>query len=339
MKSMITILSLVLSCSITAQSPDSTQYFYGKGMDKFSAKLYSQAAKDFEKAIAINPKFTDAHLQYGFTNLAMLKQNAAILNFTSVIELDPQNLIAKNELMKLHYNYRQYDKVIELAQSCKECSDVKRIIALCYYQKEDFGKAEKNLVAVFEKDNRDAEVAYALGRTYMELENSNSTIEYYEKAVGLNPGNIIWLNELGLIYYTVGNFKNAAVYFNKAAAGGFTQSNDFTENLAFSYLYSGEVDKGEKLLSSVLERKPGNTELIRDIADAFYQTKLYDKSLEYYQKLMEKDTKDAKALYQAGICFQKKGEVEKGRAMCDKAIELDPSLNRLKRQQTFSAGL
>jgi hypothetical protein len=40
------------------------------------------------------------------------------------------------------------------------------------------------------------------------------------------------------------------------------------------------------------------------------------------------------------LCFQKKGQKDKGQAMCDKAIELDPSLNKMKHQQSMmGAGL
>jgi tetratricopeptide (TPR) repeat protein len=78
--------------------------------------------------------------------------------------------------------------------------------------------------------------------------------------------------------------------------------------------------------------------MIRDMAEAFYKGKDFQKSLNYCQKLMEMDTKDGKALYQAGLCFQKMGQKDKGQSMCDKAIEMDPSLNSL-RQKSMTMGL
>jgi tetratricopeptide (TPR) repeat protein len=82
-----------------------------------------------------------------------------------------------------------------------------------------------------------------------------------------------------------------------------------------------------------MARKPGNKEIIRDIAQAFYDNKMYDKCLGYCQKLMEMDKNDAKALYIAGLCFQKKGEKEKGQQMCDKAVHMDPTLAGLRRKR------
>lgn len=116
------------------------------------------------------------------------------------------------------------------------------------------------------------------------------------------------------------------------------QSNDFSENLGYAYIFGGEFEKEEKLLLAILVKKPGSKDILRDIAEAYYGQKMYDKSLEYCQKLMELDMKDAKALYQAGLCFQKKGQKEKGQGMCDKAIEMDPSLASM-RQKSMSVEL
>ncbi len=339
MKNIIFVAAIFTTSSLAAQTADSAQYFYDKGIENATAKLYSKASKDFEKAILINPKFTAAYLQSGYINQAMYKNSAAINSFAKVQELEPNNAAAIKELMELYYNYRQYNKATELAQKCKNCVNAEKIIALSYYQQEDYAKAEKALLKVLSTDNKAADVAYALGRTYMELENQKGLIDYYELAISLDTTKSAWMNELGVVYFSAGNFRKAVVNFNKAASAGFQPSNDFNENLGFAYLYSGEFDKGEKLILGILERKPGNKELIRDVADAFYQGKQFDKSLEYLQKLLEADANDAKALYQAGQCFIKKGEKDRGQAMCDKAIEIDPTLSKMKRQQNTPLGL
>ena len=84
---------------------------------------------------------------------------------------------------------------------------------------------------------------------------------------------------------------------------------------------------------AIWQRKPANKDILRDMAEIFYTQKQYNKSLSYCQKLMEMDMKDGKALYQAGLCFQKKGEQDRGKKMCDKAIEMDPSLESMRRKK------
>ena len=91
-------------------------------------------------------------------------------------------------------------------------------------------------------------------------------------------------------------------------------------------------------MNTVLLRKPNNKELLNDIAQALYSARHYEEALNYYQKLLELNAKDANSLYMAGITFQKMGQKDKGQAMCDQAIELDPSLAG-KRQKQMTPGL
>ncbi len=339
MKNTLTVILILLTAQVFSQPTDSATFFYKKGIEEKIAKRYLVASKNFDKAIKLNEKYTAAYIENGYANLEMRKTDAAITNFTKANELEPENNAAINELMNLYFNYRQYAKAIVFAQKCKDCANAEKVIAISYFQQEDYAKAEKGLLTLVTKTPGDAETNYTLGRTYMEMEQEKKSIFYYEKAVQIDTARSGWLHELALLYYTVNDYKNAVIYFNKAAANGFQQSNDFNENLGYSYIYSGEFEKGETILLDIMARKPGNKDILRDIAQAYYDQKLYDKSLGFCQKLMELDTNDAKALYQAGMCFQKKGQKDKGQAMCDKAIELDPSLGKMKRQQQMGAGL
>jgi tetratricopeptide (TPR) repeat protein len=339
MKNQLTAILVAISAHAFAQTTDSSTYFFNKGVEEKNAKKYLVASRNFDKAIKLNPKYTAAYIENGYTNLEMRKTDFAIQSFTKVNELEPENKVAIKELMNLYFSYRQYAKAVDFAQKCKDCEGVDKVVAISLYQQEDYAKAEKALLTYIGKNPNDAETNYTLGRTYMEMELGQKSILYYEKAVQLDTTKSNWFNELGILCYSMNAFKKAAFYFSKAAATGIIQTNDFNENLGYSYIYSGEFEKGEKLLLDIMAKKPGDKDILRDIAQAYYDTKLYDKSLEFCQKLLEMDMKDGKALYQAGMCFQKKGQKEKGQAMCDKAIELDPSLAKMKKQQQMGAGL
>ncbi len=307
-------------------------------MEEKNARRYQVSSNNFEKAISFNPAYTAAYLENGLVNKEMRRTDASKQNFTKAYELDNTNETAIAELMDLYFSYRQFQNAIDFAQKCKTCANKERIIAMSYFQMEDYGKAEKILLNLVAKDPQDAEATYTLARTYLEMGVEGKAIPYYVKALQLDDTKSKWHFELGLLYYNNDNYKNAVISFNKAAETGFIRSNDFNENLGFSYIYSGEYDKGENLITEIISRKPGDKELLRDVAMAFYDSKMYDKCLGYCQKLMEMDMKDGKALYQAGLCFQKKGDTSKGQQMCDKAIELDPSLAGL-RQKKMTMGM
>ncbi|CAN5809569.1 hypothetical protein BH11BAC4_BH11BAC4_27250 [soil metagenome] len=331
------ILLTTIICAVTAtaytQNPDSSRVFFKKAMDEKAAKRYLLASQYFDKAIQFDPKNTDAFLQNGYTQLEMRRTNEAKVNFEKVYSLDPSNKSAIRELMELFYSYHQYSNAIEFAQKCPDCENGPRILGLCYYQTEDYVKAEKNLKAALDKNPADAEATYTMGRNYLDMEAYNKAVPFYEKAVKLDDTKNAWMYEQGLLYYNLSDYKNALISFKNAASHGYVQSSDFKENLGYASLYSGEYETGEGLLYALWEKKPANKDILRDMAEIFFTQKQYDKALNYCQKLMEIDAKDGKALYQAGLCFQKKGQKDRGQQMCDKAIELDPSLENMRRKK------
>ncbi len=318
-----------------AQNNDSSRFYFQKGLEEKKAKRYLVASGHFTKAIELNAAYVDAYIEKGYTNNEMRRTDAAKADFTKALELDPQNETAIRELTNIFFNYMQYQNALDLAQKCKTCPDKDKIIAMSYFKMEDYGKAEKLLIASLNKNPKDAELTYTLASNYLEMGLESKAITWYENAVLLDDKKSKWFFELGLLYSNTNNYKKAVVAYSRAAELGFIQGNDFKENLGFAYVYSGDFDNGGKLLDDLISRRPGDKELIRDVASAFFDNKNYDKSLDYCQKLLEMDMKDGKALYQAGLCFQKKGMVERGMQMCDKAIELDPSLASLKSKKSL----
>ncbi len=335
-KILISLIAVAFTATgFAAQNTDSSLFYFQKGLEEKKAKRYLVASDHFTKAIELNAAYVEAYIENGFANNEMHRTDAAKTDFTKALKLDPQNETAIKELTNIYFNYRQYQNALDLAQKCKNCVDKDRIIAMCYFKMEDYGKAEKLLIAQVNKNPKDAELAYTLASNYLEMGLEPKAITWYENAVLLDDTKSKWFFELGLLYSNTNNYKKAVIAYKKASDLGFIKGNDFNENLGFAYVYSSDFDNGAKLLDDLISRRPGDKELVRDVATAFYDSKNYDKALDYCQKLLEMDMKDGKALYQAGLCFQKKGMAERGMQMCDKAIELDPSLASLRTKKAL----
>jgi Flp pilus assembly protein TadD len=321
-----------------AQQTDSSGYYLKKGLEEKTARRFLVAAGHFTKAAQLNPQSKEALLENAWVHQEMRKTDQAMQLYEQVMRLDPANPTAIRELTLLYYAYRKYDKVIQYAQKCGGCPELDRLVALSHYQQENYGEAIKWLKKLLNMHPNDAELQYTLGRTYLDMEDYKNAFPPYAKAIELDQTKNVWMYELGMLSYTLNDYKNANKYFSLAGEKGYPKNNDYLENLGFACMYSGDIARGEEYLEMVVAKKPHAKDLLRDIAQVLYQQKQYDKSLAYCQKLMELDMNDAKALYQAGMCFQKKGEKDRGQQMCDKAIEMDPSLASM-RQKSMSAGL
>ena len=339
MKNVLIFLGVCLISPYTfSQNADSAKFYFNKGFQENAARLFAIAAKDFEKAIQMDPQFTEAYIANGQANLSMRKITEAQANFNKAYELDPTNKEAISQLTTLTFDNRQFQKAIDFAQKCN-CPNASRVLGMSYYNLEDYGKAEKYLKDAISKNNNDAEAAYTLGRTYLELEEDQNAIPQFQKAVELEPARSQWQYELGLLYYNQNDFKNSLKYFDLAAANGYNKTNDYYENYGFAQLYSGDTENGIKTLNILMERKPNNRELINNIAHALYDTKKYNEALDYFTKLLNLNPKDATTLYMAGMTFQKLGQKEKGQKICDHAIAMDPSLSRYRQKNEMPQGL
>lgn len=337
MKSFLfTLVTLFTATQIFAQS-DSAKFYFKKGTDEQTARRYLVAAKNFDKAIQFDATYVDAYIGNGKVNLSMRRVDAAQTNFEKAYHLQPDNQEAIKELANLYINNKQFQQAADLAQKCKNCPEVERIIAMSSYKMEDYAKAITSLEKYLVKNPNDAEATYTLGRSYLEIEDFKSAIRQYQKALVLDPTKNVWMYELALQLANSNDYPNAKKYFLMAAEAGYPKSNDFLENLGFIYINTGDVDNGLKNLIVVLSRKPNNKELLNDMAQALYTAKHFDDALTYYQKLLELNPKDANSLYMAGITFQKMGQKDKGIAMCDEAIKIDPALakNRQKKGDQF----
>ena len=326
MKNFLFIFSLIICYTIEAAPlADSAKIYFEKGMVEKTAKKYHLATLNFDKAIKFNPAYFDAYVENAFANTEMRRTDVAKAHFTKAHELQPSNTIVIKELATLYYNYRQWDKAIEFVSKCNTCDNKDRIIGMANFEKENYMEAEKYLLKSLNTTPNDAQANYILARNYMDMDAYRKAVPFFEKAVALDATKTNWAYELGLLYYNNNNFRSAVTAFENATKGGYTVNNDFNENYGYALLYSGQFAKGEEKLFDIYKKK-GNPEMLRELAQILYDQKQYDRSLDYCQRLLELNPKDGKALYQAGLSFIKMGKKDKGQGMCDKAIELDPSL-------------
>ena len=83
----------------------------------------------------------------------------------------------------------------------------------------------------------------------------------------------IHINEIynkAIEYYSAMNDEKTAVkYYELAMEKGYKVDNDFIENLSNSYIAAGMPNKGMELLKKLLEKRPGDIDLLNNMADNY----------------------------------------------------------------------
>ncbi len=208
-------------------------------------------------------------------------------------------------------------------------ANLKFMLGKSYYELENYGQAEKLLSAEVSLKPTNVEAVSLLGRVYIELSNYRNAIAVYNQALNLDPNNSQMIYELGLLYYTMNNEKEAVKYFELAVEKGYKQDLDVLENIGLAYL-GFNLNKGVEVLNKVLEMKPGNSEILFQIAQAYYNIHKFEDAAVNYKRIYDADPANVRALYMSGVAYIKSGEKHKGTNLCDLAIRIDPSLAQLK---------
>jgi tetratricopeptide (TPR) repeat protein len=337
MRHIICALALLLyaSCAFT-QSQDSSSIYYQKALTEKNGRLYMVAYNDFKKSLHYKPENLDAQRQLGLTMVELRKYEEAVPVFLKVLQIQKDDTTAVVNLGNLYFWTRNWPQASDFAQRAQKLHAGRGwdyVIGRSLYEQEDYGQAFKFLQAASREDSTNAEIPYLVARGFIEMNNYKPAIAFLQKAISLDSTKVLWIYQCALTLATIYDDKTAIKYYELAAAKGYNRDNDYYENLSDSYLSSGQSEKGLELMLQVLAKKPADLELIYSVANTYYKLGKYEQAIDYWDKILSFDKENAKALYMIGMSYQKKGDSGKGRQLCDKAIEMDPSLKSLKQEK------
>jgi tetratricopeptide (TPR) repeat protein len=340
------LLPAFAQTSVISVNPgvDSADYFLQKGLLEKQNGRRLESMKNFEKAAKYDANSKTIVAELASAYLDLRRYNLAREMYKKLVTLGDESAANYKQLMTLSFQLKQNDDVLLYAGKLKKADPSEKIsyyVGRVNYEIDNYGEAIKYLNAAEKEDPANPEVPYMIARSYADMMNYKLAVPYFKKAIDLKPAENYWVYELGLICYAMHNDKDALKYILEAGEKGYKKDNDYLENLAIAYLNVGELDKGVEMLDEILKRKPSDLNILSMVAEAYYAKAKYDKAMEYWDKMLEYDKENAPALYMIGMCYQKKGgkeNMEKGTRLCDKAIEMDPTLASLK-QKKMMAGL
>lgn len=109
---------------------------------------------------------------------------------------------------------------------------------------------------------------YYIAVAYRNLNNCEKAIYYLNEAMELQSGDMKIINELGINYAAIGDFKKAISYLRKAFE--ITHSIEICTNLIMCYLNIGDM-KQAKLHYEMAKKIDADDEIVKEIAKVFKQ--------------------------------------------------------------------
>ena len=346
MKTVVLTSFFLLAISISSMSQtsaaqtDSAAYYFKQGKAAKAAGRTASAYQYFEKSIHFKPA-TESLNEAGFAALELRKYEFARQHFEHASNLNSNDTTAISQLGQLFFLLRRWNDAIKWAEVMrqKQIGRYNYILGRSYYEQENYGESYKYFQAAMKDEPKNGEIPYLIGRSFVDMSNYKTAVQFFDQALALDTTKATWYYETGLTYFAIPDAKKAIEYIEKSISKGYKASNDVMENLSNAYIEAGKPQKGIELLKQLLEKKPGDMELLWNIAEAHYKMGKYTEAIEYWDRIMYYDKKQARALYMIGLSYQKKGDKQKGQQLCDNAIAMDPSLQSLKRKKEIPSGL
>ena len=312
---------------------DADAYYYRGQFHNNYLKNYNKALLDYNKAIELNSTDLDYYFARANVYEEIDEHNKTIENYLKVLELDPNNYAAFNNV-GLIYNYeiKDFDKSLEYYTKSIELSPND---PLAYQNRgqlysenlKDNDKALLDYNKVVELAPEDSESYYYRGEFYRNhLQDHDKALLDYNKAIELNPEDPKLFFANGFLYAEINKQNKALENYLKVVELDTTYLNIYN-NIALVYEnYIKDYTKAIEYYTKNIELS--SSEPIAYINRAnLYSKKLEDteKALSDYNKAIELAPKDSDFYFYRGEFYEDYFQ-DHDQALLDynKAIELNP---------------
>lgn len=329
----------VVSAHAASLNRDSAQHYFRLGKVEQDARRYSNAWKHFEQSVKFDEANADVQLAIFDVCMKMNRMAAASKALEAAGKLRPEDSEIQWKLVKLNYDFGQFDKVIAtlpaLLPRVKDAKGADFMLGKSYYNTQNYGKAAEYLQRSL-KNEPTAETAYLLGRMNVQMSNYTAAVPYYKQSLSLDSGQTLRYYEYAMVLATAGKFDEAVRVFQMTLDRGYKPRDDFYMNMAYAMADAKRSDEAVKILRELLSRRPQDVGLLSGLADVCYHSGRYKESIDYWDRILEMDDKNARVLYHIGMAYIKMGKDNDGKRLCDRAIQMEPALGVLRHEKQMA---
>ena len=197
---------------------------------------WETAAKEYKRAIALNPGYATGHHWYAWHLIVMGKNREGIAELRKAESLDPLSLIISADLADALCIAHLYDESVE--------------------------QSRKTL----EMDPKFAIAHYELGQAFQQKRTLNEAIGEFQKAIELSGGNEVFEANLAYAYATSGR-KEEAMKIVKDLENRQSQHSSNGASIALVYLGLGDRDQALIWLNKAYQARFNPSILMRPVFD------------------------------------------------------------------------
>lgn len=283
---------------------------------------HQRAINYIEKTLEINPYHTDCLKLLKTIYLNDEKYVEAQKAAVKIFDLEPtaENLAEKIRILN---KMQDFDSVVNLEHMNFEFdAEIYYQFAFAYYQHGDYETAIKYLEKASSLKPNDEKIEIFLAEIYYlnnEFEKSKELFLKYKN----REDNALIMNYLGLFKLEENKIEDAIEYFTKAVKIE-PQNSKYAYNLSNAYFTNGWFEEAVKYINIAICLEPENCEYRYTLAYYYYVNGVYEKALDEIKSILKTDSNYTNAKILKNLVKSKTGDPVSARVELDKIVKENP---------------
>ncbi|MEQ8169055.1 MAG: tetratricopeptide repeat protein [Candidatus Eremiobacterota bacterium] len=189
--------------------------------------------------------------------------------------------------------------------------------------KKNYASAKEYYNFALKKEKNNVTALMGLAQSCLNTQDPNGAIEYYSRAVTIEPANKIALTSLVDLYMENKKYKQAKETLDKLYDGGEKDKDKYLE-LGKKFIVYRDSKNGADCFEQVLKIDGKNRTAIEFLSNYYMENNDYNKAIEYNEKLLSIDTSNKDGTVNLGNAYYKKDspDYKKANEYFQKALKL-----------------
>ncbi len=221
--SCVLLTGLLLACTTQNMKEQKAQAEATKRLGEayFNQGKYRLALKEFKKAEALTPDDYALQEDLGLAYYNLGEQDQAILHFKKALAIKDDYTRARNNLGNAYAQKKEWDKAIEQYKIVTADllygtpQNPLSNLGFVYYELQEYGLSVQYFLKALDIEPDFVRALYGLAKTYMATDRVPEAIAKLEKAVGLSPDSAILYFELAKAYALNRDYTKALSAYHK----------------------------------------------------------------------------------------------------------------------------
>lgn len=198
--------------------------------------------------------------------------------------------------------------------------------ALDFFKSGKYQEAADAFLKLAEEDKTNANILNNIGLCYSKLAKDDSAVEYFLRALSINPKSVQTYINLADVYFRNKNIIDA---INLLENGVTLMPQEIALKHYLSRFYTEDCryDLAMDQLFEILDIDPDNIDAYWDLGNIQFELGDYDSAVDNYENVLEKITTNAVLYYQTAIAYEAGDNLDKAMSNHLKAISCNENFH------------